>query len=99
MYGWTPDKVATIAGAYLEGLQSGGHVIGTIKHFPGLGDVGATRTNPSRRSLAAWPTSTTIDWAPYKTLMATGRSGMIMTTHVTVDAVDRSQHPDDDRTR
>ena len=28
-----------MAGAYLDGLQASGKVAGTLKHFPGLGDV------------------------------------------------------------
>jgi beta-N-acetylhexosaminidase len=91
MYGWTPDRVATMAGAYLDGLQSGGKVIGTIKHFPGLGDVGGDPHETAvvlTRSLADL---NAIDWAPYKTLIATGQVNIIMTTHIVVDAVDRTQ--------
>lgn len=88
MYGWTPDKVATMAGAYLQGLQEGGHVIGTLKHFPGLGDIGGD----PHQSLVTLNRNLTdlnaVDWAPYKTLIASGQVGMIMTTHVTVPAVD-----------
>jgi beta-N-acetylhexosaminidase len=90
MFGWTPDKVTTMAGAYLDGLQSQ-RVIGTLKHFPGLGDIGG---NPhvlqvlQNRSLADLDN---IDWAPYRTLLASGQVGMIMTTHITVNAVDPSR--------
>jgi beta-N-acetylhexosaminidase len=32
-----------------------------------------------------------IDWAPYRALIATGQVGMIMTTHVIVEAVDKTR--------
>jgi beta-N-acetylhexosaminidase len=38
-YGNTPGLVTKMAAAYLQGLQKGGKVVGTLKHFPGLGDV------------------------------------------------------------
>ncbi len=88
MFGWTPDKVTTMAGAYLSGLQSGGHVVGTLKHFPGLGDVPGDPHEESvylNRSVAQMEA---IDWAPYKALFATGQVGIVMTTHITVPALD-----------
>jgi beta-N-acetylhexosaminidase len=90
MFGWTPDKVTTMAGAYLDGLQSQ-HVIGTLKHFPGLGSIGGDPHDfrvTLNRSLGDLDR---IDWAPYRALLSTGNVGMIMTTHVTVSAVDPSR--------
>jgi beta-N-acetylhexosaminidase len=87
-FGTTPDKVTTMAGAYLEGLQASGHVVGTIKHFPGLGDVPADphatlyTLNRSKADLER------IDWAPYKALIANGDAQMIMSTHVVLSAID-----------
>ncbi|MGE5333760.1 MAG: glycoside hydrolase family 3 N-terminal domain-containing protein [Nitrososphaerota archaeon] len=87
-FGSTPDQVTTMAGAYLEGLQASGHVIGTLKHFPGLGDVPADphatlyTLNRSEADLER------IDWAPYKSLIATGQVQMIMSTHVVLSAID-----------
>src|SRR6266566_4138069 len=40
-FGDNPTKVTKMAGAYLRGLQRNGKVLGALKHFPGLGDVGA----------------------------------------------------------
>jgi beta-N-acetylhexosaminidase len=88
MFGWTPDKVTTMAGAYLSGLQEGGHVVGTLKHFPGLGSVpgdphqGVVTLN---RSVADMDR---IDWAPYRALFATGQVQAVMTTHLDVPAID-----------
>ena len=88
MFGWTPDKVTTMAGAYLSGLQEGGHVVGTLKHFPGLGSVpgdphqGVVTLN---RSVADMDR---IDWAPYRALLASGQVQAVMTTHLDVTAID-----------
>ena len=88
MFGWTPDKVTTMAGAYLSGLQEGGHVVGTLKHFPGLGSVpgdphqGVVTLNRSVTDMDR------IDWAPYRALIATGQVQAIMTTHLDVTAID-----------
>ncbi len=87
-FGTTADQVTKLAGAYLNGLQSSGHVIGTLKHFPGLGDV---PTDP-HASLYTLDRSKAdlerIDWAPYKALIATGQVQMIMSTHVVLSAID-----------
>ena len=65
-FGSTPEQVTKMAGAYLSGLQSTGHVVGTLKHFPGLGDVPAD----PHQSLYTLDRSKAdlekIDWAPYK---------------------------------
>jgi beta-N-acetylhexosaminidase len=87
-FGTTADQVTKLAGAYLNGLQSSGHVIGTLKHFPGLGDVPADphaslyTLDRSKADLER------IDWAPYKALIATGQVQMIMSTHVVLSAID-----------
>jgi len=88
MFGWTPDKVTTMAGAYMRGIQDGHHVVATLKHFPGIGSVygdphqGSVYLNRSIDDMER------IDWAPYRALLATGQVEMVMTTHVTVPAVD-----------
>ncbi len=87
MFGTTPQKVATFAGAYLTGLQEQG-VIGVLKHWPGLG---AATIDPhdalpiftrSRQNL------NNIDFAPYRTLLAQNKVDMIMSTHEVVTAYD-----------
>jgi beta-N-acetylhexosaminidase len=88
MFGWTPDTVTTMAGAYLDGLQDGQRVVGTLKHFPGLGSIAADPHQSSivlNRSLADMDR---IDWAPYRALIASGHVDIIMTTHIMVTAVD-----------
>ncbi|HEX8996123.1 MAG TPA: glycoside hydrolase family 3 N-terminal domain-containing protein [Ktedonobacterales bacterium] len=87
-FGATPDKVTTMAGAYLAGLQQSGQVAGTLKHFPGLGDVPVDphatlyTLNRSRADLER------IDWAPYRALLATGQVQAVMSTHIILSAID-----------
>ncbi len=87
-FGTTPGQVTSLAGAYLDGLQANHHVVGSLKHFPGLGTVPVdphVSLYTVRRSL---PDLWKIDWAPYTSLMASGKVDMVMSTHVIVAAVD-----------
>ena len=88
-YGNTADLVTKMAGAYLKGLQQSGKVVGTLKHFPGLGDVtidphiGVPQLTRSKADLEQ------IDWAPYRTLIQQSNSvHAIMVTHEIVQALD-----------
>ena len=87
-YGNNAEKVTTMAAAYLQGLQQSGKVLGTLKHFPGLGDVAADPhssipyLNRSRSALEA------IDWAPYRALIKQGNIYSILVTHEIVRALD-----------
>jgi beta-N-acetylhexosaminidase len=87
-FGSDPQRVATMAGAYLTGLQQTGDVAGTLKHFPGLG---STTVDPHvglpvlSHSRATWER---IDLEPYRALLANHHVGAIMVTHILVPAVD-----------
>jgi beta-N-acetylhexosaminidase len=89
-YGNNATIVTKMAEAYLQGLQQSGKVMGTLKHFPGLGDVVGDPHNDvpyltrSRKDLEA------IDWAPYRTLIQQGDVYSIMVTHEMVPAIDSS---------
>lgn len=89
-YGNNPTIVSKMAEAYLKGLQESGKVLGTIKHFPGLGD---TSTDPHTglpyltRSLASLDT---VDWAPYKNLLEQHNVYAALVTHEMVKALDSS---------
>ena len=89
-YGNTAALVTEMAQAYLQGLQQSGKVLGTLKHFPGLGDVGTDPhlgvpdLNRSKSGLEA------IDWAPYRALIKQGNVHAVMVTHEIVHAVDSS---------
>jgi beta-N-acetylhexosaminidase len=88
MFGTTPAQVTTYAGAFLDGLQQNG-VVGTLKHWPGLGsapanpDYGLPTVTHNQAQLNA------IDFAPYRALL-THQPGMIMVTTVMVPAYDSS---------
>lgn len=87
-FGTTPSHVSSMAGAYLEGLQASGKVAGTLKHFPGLGDVPVDphyKLYTLTRSQAAL---NQIDWAPYRALLASGDVYAVMSTHIVLAAVD-----------
>jgi beta-N-acetylhexosaminidase len=90
-FGRDPAQVIDMAGAYLQGLQQSGKVIGTLKHFPGIGDVstdphlGVPYLQRSRSDLER------IDWAPYRRLIQQGHVHAIMVTHEVVTALDSQQ--------
>jgi beta-N-acetylhexosaminidase len=87
-FGSTPDRVAAMASAYLEGLQGSGQVTGTLKHFPGLGD---TTTDPHRGLPVLNRTSAAleqIDMQPYRLLLRTEDVRAIMVSHEMIPVVD-----------
>ena len=62
--------------------------MGTLKHFPGLGDVSAdphTSVPSLNRTQSAL---TAIDWQPYRSLIARGDVQAIMVTHEIVTKID-----------
>jgi beta-N-acetylhexosaminidase len=90
-FGTTPKVVTEMAGAFLQGLQEGHHVAGTLKHFPGLGDV---PTDPHLQLYTLTRSLTnleSIDWVPYRDLIATGQVDVVMSTHVVLAAVDSTE--------
>lgn len=90
-YGNNPDLVTKLAAAYLQGLQQSGKVLGTLKHFPGLGDV-AVDPHVGVPTLSRSLTNLqNIDWAPYRTLIQQGNVHAIMVTHELVTSVDGTQ--------
>jgi beta-N-acetylhexosaminidase len=80
-----PQRVADIAGGYLDGLNAVG-VRGTLKHFPGLGRV-RTDTHLLPAVLAATPGDLAADWQPFRQL-AGHPAAAIMLGHVTLSAID-----------
>lgn len=89
-FGTNPTTVTKMAGAYLQGLQQSGKVLGTLKHFPGLGDVGADPHSAVPHLTRSLSQLEAIDWAPYRTLIKQGNVHAIMVTHELVSAVDPS---------
>jgi len=84
----TPDEVTRMAGAYLAALQAGGRVAGTLKHFPGLGGVGDDPHDTVPHLDASRARLESVDWAPYRALLARGDVAAVMVTHVIVAAID-----------
>ena len=84
-----PQTVTTYAGAFLNGLQNNG-IVGTLKHFPGLGSLPAGAdphdtlpvVNKSKAELES------VDWLPYKTLIQHNHPAMIMSTDVVDTTID-----------
>lgn len=87
-FGTNPTIVTKMAGAYLQGLQQSGHVLGTLKHFPGLGDVSADPHSAVPHLTRSLSQLEAIDWAPYRALIQQGNVYSIMVTHELVTAVD-----------
>lgn len=89
MFSSDPQQVATYAGAFIDGLQQNG-IIGTLKHFPGLGTVGSDydphKTLPEVTS--SLQDLNNSDFVPYKKLIQQSHPAMIMTTDVRTDAID-----------
>jgi beta-N-acetylhexosaminidase len=87
MFGTTPEKVTTFAGAYLDGLQSQG-VIGTLKHWPGLGASPVDPHDALPVLARSQQELNDIDFAPYRALISQGNVNMIMSTHELIPAYD-----------
>ena len=89
-FGENPNTVTQMAGAYLQGLQKSGKVLGTLKHFPGLG---SSTTDPHQALPFLNHTQAQlnqIDWAPYQKLIQKGLVHAIMVTHEVVTAIDNT---------
>jgi beta-N-acetylhexosaminidase len=86
-FGTDPQTVTSYAGAYLSGMQQNG-VLGTLKHFPGLGaatidaHAGLPVINRTRAQIEQ------VELAPYRALLATSQVGAIMSTDLLMPALD-----------
>jgi beta-N-acetylhexosaminidase len=86
-FGSTPEAVTTLGGAYLDGLQSN-HVIGCLKHFPGLGaatsdaHLGLPVIYRSRAEIEQ------VEMAPYRALFEHNAPGCVMSTDLLMPALD-----------
>lgn len=86
-FGEDPDIVATLAAAYIRGLQSDGRLIGTAKHFPGAG----MQFSDSHFSLEKTKTTKeemeNIHLKPFKKAIEAGVGGL-MCNHAIYDMYD-----------
>jgi beta-N-acetylhexosaminidase len=87
-YGSDPTLVTQMAAAYLQGLQQSGKVIGTLKHFPGLGDVAVDPHIGVPVMRASKDQLEQVDWAPYRALIQQNLVQSVMVTHELVLSVD-----------
>ncbi len=90
-YGYTPEPVIRMAGAYLNGLQASGRVVGTLKHFPGLGAVSEDPHWSVPHLSARRADLESFDWVPYRALIRRGDVAAVMVTHVFLDEIDPSR--------
>ncbi len=90
-YGNTAAIVTRMASAYLNGLQQSGKVVGTLKHFPGLGDVSVDPHLGEPQLTRSQSDLQQIDWAPYHNLIQQGNVHAVMVTHELVQAVDSTK--------
>ena len=65
-------------------------LLGTLKHFPGLGDVGVDPHSGVPHLMRSLSDLERIDWAPYRMLIQQGNIHAIMVTHEIVTAIDNS---------
>ena len=80
-FGNNPTLVTNMGRAYLQGLTAGG-VIGSLKHFPGLGSASVDphfSLPYMNRSMAQM---NAVDLVPYRTLISEGIVPMVMVTHI-----------------
>jgi beta-N-acetylhexosaminidase len=87
MFGTTPAKVTTFAGAFLQGLQSQG-VLACLKHWPGLGSTPVDPHQDLPTLYRSQADLNAIDFAPYRNLLQQGQINMIMVTHEVLPAYD-----------
>lgn len=87
-FGNTAATVTQMAAAYLQGLQQSGKVVGTLKHFPGLGSVTVDPHAGIAQLARTKDQLEQIDWQPYRTLIQQGHIHAVMVTHEIVTAID-----------
>ncbi|GHO45486.1 glycoside hydrolase family 3 protein [Ktedonospora formicarum] len=90
-FGTTPEQVTRMAGSYLTGLQASHTVIGTLKHFPGLGRSAIDPHEAIPEITTSREELESIDWAPYRDLIKHNNVQSIMVTHEILTAIDASR--------
>ena len=81
-----PATVSEIGLAYIRGLEAF-KVGATVKHFPGLGSVGADTHHFSANLDTPLELLDQSDWRPFKDALAASKA-MLMVGHVTLTAID-----------
>jgi beta-N-acetylhexosaminidase len=81
-----PEKTAQVGLAYVQGLNASG-VRATLKHFPGLGRVGADTHHFAASLDAPIAELEQTDWRPFREVLAASNA-LLMVGHVALTAVD-----------
>ena len=81
-----PEKTAQVGLAYVQGLNAAG-VRATLKHFPGLGRVGADTHHIAGSLDAPLTELEQTDWRPFREVLAESHA-LLMVGHVTLNAAD-----------
>ena len=86
-FGVDPDIVATLAAAYIKGLQSDGRLIGTAKHFPGAGMQFSDSHFALEKTRTTKEEMENIHLKPFKKAIEAGGGGL-MCNHAIYDMYD-----------
>ena len=86
-----PETAAEFVVSYLNGLDSAG-IIGTLKHFPGHGDVKADTHSGYAETNKTWEEMLTCEMIPFKAGIKAGAQ-MIMTAHIAAPKVTGDELP------
>ncbi len=86
-FGEDPDIVATLAAAYIKGLQSDGRLIGTAKHFPGAGMQFSDSHFALEKTRTTKEEMENIHLKPFKKAIEAGVGGL-MCNHAIYDMYD-----------
>ncbi|MBR6318028.1 MAG: glycoside hydrolase [Fibrobacter sp.] len=86
-----PETAAEFVVSYLNGLDSAG-VIGTLKHFPGHGDVKTDTHSGYAETNKTWEEMLKCEMIPFKAGIEAGAQ-MIMTAHITAPKVTGNDLP------
>ena len=86
-FGEDPDIVATLAAAYIKGLQSDGRLIGTAKHFPGAGMQFSDSYFALEKTRTTKEEMENIHLKPFKKAIEAGVGGL-MCNHAIYDMYD-----------
>nr|WP_010133159.1 glycoside hydrolase family 3 N-terminal domain-containing protein [Microbulbifer agarilyticus] len=88
-YGETPQVVADLGAASVEGFQQRG-VAATVKHFPGHGDTSVDSHTGLPRVERTAADAQAIDLLPFKQVIARAQPALTMTAHIQYPSLDTS---------
>jgi beta-N-acetylhexosaminidase len=90
-FGEDPEAVATLAAAFVRGLQEEG-VVATVKHFPGHGDTDTDSHLALPVVASNYARLDSVELRPFKAAIAAG-VGAVMTAHIALPALGQPGTP------